>query len=103
MKLTLLDYAANRVTVDIREIDEIKEITIVVITGDEIAHVVYKDDCEDDFDSCNCRIDDYADGEYTIYELGSEKNLLFDEGWLARKDSYDYLYGHIDDDDDETS
>ena len=101
MKLTLLDYQANKTTFDIGDIDQIEKIKIVVITGDEIAHVIYKDGSEDNFDSCDCRITDYHDGAYKIYDSKKENNLLFDDGWLERKDSYDYLYDHDEDFDDE--
>ena len=91
MELTLMDYADGKVTFDIGDINDIARIEIEVFTGDEIARVIYKDYSTDTFDSSGCRMADFYDGGYLIYDINKNVNLLEDPKWKDRKSSYDYM------------
>ena len=93
MELKLLNYRGEEKIVDIGDINDIAIIDIKVVTGDEIARVIYKDYTIEEFDSCYTRTADYSDGEYRIYDFGNEKNLIDNPRFMGRTDSYDYLYG----------
>lgn len=94
MKLELIDFEGNKTEFDLYEdLDKISSIMLLVITGDEIAEVIYENGMVDEYDSSNCRTGDYYDGSYLIYHKSSGINLLEDPKFLGRKDSYEYLYG----------
>ena len=88
MLLKLLDYRDEAVEFDIGELSDIAVITIKVITGDEIAKVVYKDYTTEEFDSGTNRLRDYYDENYEIYRYDSENNLIDDPKFKERKGSY---------------
>ena len=92
MKIKLLDYENKTKVVDVGDIKEIESMYIDVITGDEVLVVVYKDYTIKKFDSSNTRCEDSYDAEYPIYNEQIGINLLKDEDFLNRKDSYYYLY-----------
>lgn len=56
MKLTILDFQSKRQEVEIGELKDIQRITIKVISGDEIAVVLYKDYKITEFDFSGCRL-----------------------------------------------
>ena len=89
MKIRLLDYKTK--VVDVGDIKEIGSIYIDVISGDEVLVVVYKDYTIKEFDSSNTRCEDRHEGIYLIYNEQLGINLLKDEDFLNRKNSYDYL------------
>ena len=94
MLLKLMDFTyENFEEFDIGNLEDIAKITIEVITGDEVAHVIYKDYSTKSFDGCgmNDRLKDYHDGEYKIYDFEDNENLIDDPKWLNRKTSYDYI------------
>lgn len=94
MKLELLNYMSKKMEVEIGELNDIARIDIEVVTGDEIARVIYKDYSTDEFDSdTSGRMADYPDGGYTIYNITDGTNLLDDEKWKNRKGSYEYIWG----------
>ena len=47
-------------------IEDVKRIKIEIQNGDEILNVIYSDYSTKSFDSSNCRITSYYDGEYTL-------------------------------------
>ena len=94
--LKLVDYAGNTKLVELGDLNDIAVITIRVISGDEIASVIYKDYTINEFDSSDDRTTDYYDGDYEVYRFNkpAEGQLLFYEKWKERIDSYDWLYGN---------
>ena len=92
MKIKLLDCEDKISFVDIGDIKEIESMDIDVITGDEVLVVLYKDYTIKKFDSSNTRCKDHLDARYPIYNKITGLNLLKDENFLNRIDSYDYLW-----------
>ena len=88
MKIRLLDYAGREDIVDIGNIEDIAVMTIRVLTGDEVLTVIYKDYSVDVFDTSGCRICDYHDDEYDIYNITDGTNMLNDEEFVNRTDTY---------------
>ena len=89
MILTIMDYDNHKRNVNIGKKDDIASISISVISGDEIAEVIYKDYTKKCFDSSDCRMYDFFDDEYTIYNFQEENNLIDNPLWQKRKSSYD--------------
>ncbi len=88
--LVIMDYQNHKVDtgVDITNLDNILNITIEIVTGDEIATVVFADGHIEKFDSCPCnRWLDFLDHEYILYSKEYDINLIPD--WVNRKTSYD--------------
>ena len=91
MILRLVNYAHESSMHEIGDLDSIAVIRIEVLTGDELAHVIYKDYSERVFDSdTHGRMQDFYDGEYEIYRFDSKRNLIDDARFLERKTSYDF-------------
>lgn len=90
-ELVLLNYCNFRAKTGV-DINDLKEIVITVITGDEIADVRFKNGKRGRFDSAGIlnsfRIMDYYDGSYVL--LDEETNLI--EEFEKRKTSYDMFY-----------
>ena len=97
--LRLVDYSGKTELAELGDLNSIAVITIRVVTGDEIAEVIYKDYTTDEFDSSYDRCSDYYDGEYEVYRFDkpAEDQLLFNEKWKERTNSYDWLYGSCED------
>ena len=91
MELILYNYRGlPTVHDDIGSIEDIIRIEIEVVTGDEVATVVYDDYSIKYFDSAHDRIADYYHGSYEIYNFQTGLNLL--ESWKDRtSDTYDSL------------
>lgn len=89
MTLTLIDWEDKKREFDIGDLDSIMTIDIRVVSGDEIAQVLYKDFRLEFFDSSVDRLADIFDYKYTIYDCTEETNLIFSEKFLTRKTSYD--------------
>ena len=90
--LEIMDWEGTKVktTIDLNKLDEIKIIIIIVLSGDEICLVKYKNGKEEKFDSSNCRINGYFDNfdnMYTLYDIS--ENINFIEEFKKREDSYD--------------
>lgn len=83
-----MDYARRSKTFEIGDIQNIARISITVISGDEIATVIYKDYSSKEFDSSNNRMADFFDEEYDIYNVTSGLNLLDDPKFKRRESSY---------------
>lgn len=92
--LSLLAYNNARYDtgVDITKegLEKLKSIQIIVLSGDEIATVKYKDGRTERYDSAvvgGKRSKDNFDDAYILYREGDdESNILM---WLFRSDSYD--------------
>lgn len=93
MNIEIMNYNDERVSVDIGKKEDIAVIDIQIVSGDEIAHVIYKDYSRKYFDSAsllnNFRIMDYNDAEYEAYNASKENNIIDNPNWLNRKTSYD--------------
>ena len=90
MKITILDYKAKQVEVDIGNIDDVLLIDMEVVSGDEVLNVTYKDGSRKYFDSCDTfRLMSYDDGSYPVYITGTSVNLLENEKWKNRCTSYE--------------
>ena len=87
--IDILDYKGNKKTVEL-DLDNIRLIDLMILSGDEILIVTYKDGTVKDFDSSSCRAMSFFDGSYPVYDPETDFSLLEDPGWLARKSSYDY-------------
>lgn len=89
MVIELMDYQSKKVTFDIGNIEDIVKIVIEVLTGDEVATVLYRNYNIKKFDSSYKRMADYYDYEYIVYDAINGINLLNDEIFLNREDTYD--------------
>lgn len=91
-EIEIMDYRSIKVPVKIENFDNVVKLTIEVISGDEILHILYKDYTQEEYDSCymlhNFRIQGFYDDEYIIYD--TTKNIDYINSWSKRKSSYDY-------------
>ena len=95
--LELMNYRNERLNtdIDLDRLDEISDIHIFVISGDEIATVFYNDKTtvtidSDDLTERNPRINDCYDGCYILYSAKMGINRL-DE--FERRESSDWRCG----------
>lgn len=94
----LRDYKNNFYLVPL-DIDEIDEIMITVLSGDEIADILYLDGTSDQIDVCKFsqdpRLINYYDGNYIVYSVrrGIDRLDEFDK----RDDTYS-MFGMVYDD-----
>lgn len=89
MVIELMDYQRKKVTFDIGNVEDIVKIVIEVLTGDEVATVLYRNYDIKKFDSSYERTADYYDYKYIVYDAINGVNHLNDEIFLNRKDTYD--------------
>lgn len=89
MVIELMDYQSKKVTFDIGNIEDIVLIVIRVLSGDEVATVLYRNYTIKTFDSSYERMADYHDYEYIVYDAINGINLLNDDIFLNREDTYD--------------
>ena len=89
--LEIMDYKGQKVktNIDLDRLEDIQRIEIEITTGDEICRVQYKNGKREIYDSSNSRNADFYDGEYTLYDVLDNTNLL--KEFLNRTDSYDGL------------
>lgn len=90
MIMNLIDWKDEKHPVDIGDLDNIDAMFIKVVTGDEILHVLYKDDTDKFFDSSEDRMADFDDGIYPIYVSGLW--CIDKDKFMNRKTSYDLLH-----------
>lgn len=98
--LVLMDYANKKVEtpIDLDDLNDIEEIEIRVITGDEIAIVLWKNGQTKAYDSSGCRFESFFDGSYQLYSCGEFIADL--DAFESRKDSYEMfrtLGGYLND------
>ena len=89
MTIELIDYDGIKVKKRIGKKEDVAVINIEVVSGDEIAIVIYKDYSTKHFDSSDTRMIDFHDDSYNIYDYTKENNLIDNPLWLNRKTSYD--------------
>lgn len=89
MTLQIMNCYDDKIDVDIGELDDILTISVTVISGDEILHVLKKngEEIKEDSDR-HFRTIDFYDGQYTIYNSSIGLNKI--EAWEKRKDSNDW-------------
>lgn len=91
MNLTIMNYRDKKVDIDIG--DNVAVITIDVISGDEVAEVIYKDFTRKRYDSAeycqNLRLRDFYDDSCEVYNFQNTENLIDNPLWKNRKTSYD--------------
>ena len=86
--LKIMDYDNNVVDTGLElDLDKILRIDIEVLSGDEVATVTFTDGKKKTYDSSDCRIMDFYDGEYTIYSKSEGINII--DKWEKRESSYD--------------
>ncbi len=90
MILKLMDYRGKIIEHDIGEKDSIARIDIEILSGDEVATVLYKDYSIANFDSSHTRITGYCDGGYALYDYRKENNLIDNDKWKNRSTTYWY-------------
>lgn len=87
-KMKILNYANMIFETDI-DLDEIKEVEVEIISGDEVISVHLKDGTIEQIDADNIGFDqrcvDFYDG---YYKIKGKKKL---EEWNERIDTYSYL------------
>lgn len=65
MKFKIYDYNNEATEVDV-EGKCVDHITVIVLSGDEMVKVFYKDGTDEEFDSSDCRNMDFFDGMYEL-------------------------------------
>lgn len=65
--------------------EDVLSVFITVLSGDEIATVIFEDGHEEEFDSSEDRIMDSYDGSYCLYQKGVINKL---DKFLGRGSSY---------------
>ncbi len=82
----ILDYdnKCTNLPIDLSKVDEI---TITILTGDEVADILYLDGSSDHYDSNNERMTNYYDGSYIPYSI--RRGIDYYDAWSEREDSYD--------------
>lgn len=73
MIINIVDYKDDRIPVYIGDIENIDYIHVLILSGDEVITVWYKDGEYKDLDSSQCRLADYYDGEYDVTSEQIEK------------------------------
>lgn len=84
----ILDYKNKRINLPI-DLSKVDEITITIISGDEIADILYLDGTSEQYDSSGERVINYYDGAYIPYSI--RRGIDYYQEWLKRTDSYDGL------------
>jgi len=90
MILQIMNCYNDKIDVDIGELDEIREISILVLSGDEILKVNKKDGTylSEDTDR-HGRCISFYDGEYRIFDSDTGENRI--EEWNKRKNANDWV------------
>ena len=90
MKLQIMNCYDDKIDVDIGELEDVLSISITVLSGDEVLHVVKKNGETIDEDSDrHMRHIFFYDGAYTIYNSSIGLNKI--KAWQKRKDSNDWI------------
>lgn len=90
--IEIMDYNDNKAPVKIKNFENVVRLTIEVVSGDEILHILYKDYTQEEYDSChmlnNFRMMNFHDDTYIIYDI--TKNINYIDSWSKRQTSYNY-------------
>lgn len=89
MTIKLSNYRGVPVEVDIGDLDNVARMTMDVVSGDEVLHVLYKNYDVKIFDSSDDRTMNFHDDEYEVYRFDNpEPNILDNEKFVNRTSSY---------------
>ncbi len=89
MDIKILEYNNDVTVKTIDNFDEVEQIFINVISGDEELVIVYKDDSTKVVNPGRAnRYEDYIDYIYVIYDKNESINLIDNPRFMNRKDSY---------------
>ena len=89
MDIKLSEYNGNVTVKNIDDIDAVNEMTITVLSGDEVLDIAYNDGTIEVVDpGMTNRFIDYVDYVYTIYDASESENLIDNPAFMNRKDSY---------------
>lgn len=92
MTIKLLNYRGVPVEVDIGDFNNVARMTMDVVSGDEVLHVMYKNYDVENFDSSDGndrRTMDFHDDEYEVYRFDNPGlNILDNEKFMNRTSSY---------------
>lgn len=88
--ITIMDFDNEKTKIKIDNFEDVVRMNIEVVTGDEILYVLKKDYTQEEYDSGKCRMIDFCDGGYTIYD--TINNINFIDAWNKRKNSYDHKW-----------
>lgn len=91
MKLDIFDYEGRKTTVDIGDLNDVLNVHLFVISGDEVLQVKYKNSKTTTFDSNHHRLIEFYDTNYEIYDSNEDDNILDMPEFLNRTSSYWYL------------
>lgn len=89
LKISYIIVILKSMMKNLQTIDVVR-MNIEVVTWDEILYVLKKDYSQDEYDSGKCRMIDFYDGEYTIYDTINDVNFI--DAWNKRKNSYDHKW-----------
>lgn len=92
MRVLYLYNYKNDITytpIDLDNLDDVNELTVTVLSGDEILDILYTNNESDQIDSCPERSLNFFDGAYIIYSKRKGIDRL--DEFLSRKDPYDLL------------
>ena len=65
-RIILRDYKDNKKEFIIKDFENVEDIFIDIISGDEVAYICYKDNTEIEFDSSEDRIMNFYDYQYQL-------------------------------------
>lgn len=88
MIVKLFEYREHYVLVEVGNIETIDRMIITVISGDEVLTVMYKDGTERDYDSSDCRVMNFLDFQYEIYNDKTGVNKFNNKEFMNRTNSY---------------
>ena len=94
MSVKIFDYSDKVSVIDIDiTSDEITDVFIEVVTGDEILNVLYKDGTEKRFDSLvnDERVSDFSDWKYYLKRNGILSRIWLNEDYQNRNGSLWFL------------
>lgn len=86
--ITIMDYNNNKRKITIKNFEDVVRLEIEVVSGDEILNILYKDYSTESYDSSDCRMMNFDDDFYTIYDI--TKNIDYINSWNKRTSSYHY-------------
>ena len=91
MKLQIMNCYEDRIDVNVGDLEDILDITVLVLSGDEILKITKKNGeyMEEDSDR-HSRCLNFHDAEYTVFNSTLGINKI--EAWGKRKTSNDWVF-----------
>lgn len=88
-EIMLVDYKGTRQSFTIDNFEDVLIVEIRIISGDEIARIIYKDKKVVEFDSSDCRIMGYSDGIYILPLERLDEFNAYEGSSYARQREFD--------------